>query len=172
MTKRDLFILIIRIFGLYWMIQTVLFLLPNQVFVLLQMKDPKVIVWVVGSVVLILGLLIVLMLFSGKLVDALKLGKGFDDERIELGNLKPFDFYRIGLFFLGGLFALRQLTVLLHGIMTFFKNDQAGIANTSADNLQLLSSGLTFFVGFLILSNSATLAKWFANKEQTNNKLT
>lgn len=167
MTKRDFFILIIRIFALYWFVQTVVFLLPGQLILFQNNNDVMMVLWLIGIVVLILALLIVLLVFSNKLVDLLKLSKGFDDNKIELGTIKSFDFYRIGIFFIGGIFMLRQLSALLHGVLAFFKADQVGHTLTSSESLGLVSNVLTVFIGFLLLTNSGRIAKWFAKNEQT-----
>src|SRR5690554_4101016 len=102
MTKRDFFKIIIKLLGLYAAILTLVTVLPNFIsMVLLQTGFTEI--FIVSAVLIILFLFLRFLLFkSNTIIDRLDLDKGFDDDRIELGNFKEGNILMLAIVILGG----------------------------------------------------------------------
>src|SRR6187402_507201 len=116
MTKRDFLILMIKLFGLYSAVTTIFSALPNNIAFSLRYMDAFVMMWLIIATLIAVGLFWVLTFKADKLVDLLKLDKGFADDRIELGNIKAVDIIKTGVFIIGGLLILKSIPGLLSQI--------------------------------------------------------
>ena len=162
MTKRDFFILLIKIFGLYTLMATLFSAFPRQIGFLLQPLVPinlATIIVLIASIVLVLFIFIVLIFSAEKVVKLLKLDKGFDEERIELGKMDSEQLIKIGVFFIGGLVFIEHLPEFLSQTIFAFKASQIGLEHTEQDKMWWLADGLSFLIGFLLLTNYAFIAK-------------
>src|SRR5690554_4793951 len=101
MTKRDFFILLIKVFGLFTLITSVFSGIPSSVTLALMGVDFVSILWIMLAATAVGGLFVVLVFKADRVVQVLRLDRGFDDDRIELGNLKPADVVRIAAFIFG-----------------------------------------------------------------------
>src|SRR5690349_13450048 len=102
MTKKDLFVLLIKLFGLYSAVISLFSVLPNNIMFAFNSVDLISIVWVTVSIAVVLGLFLILIFKANKIVERLKLDSGFEEERIDLGNSKSTDIIKIGTFVIGG----------------------------------------------------------------------
>lgn len=66
-----------------------------------------IVVWAIAVFVVTIGLFWLLTFKADKLVDFLKLEKGFIDDRIELGNLNANNIVKTGTFIIGGLLLIK-----------------------------------------------------------------
>lgn len=82
MTKRDFLVLMIKLFGLYSVVTTIFSVLPNNIVFALGQLDATIAVWVIAVFVVTVGLFWLLTFKADRLVDFLKLEKGFVDDRI------------------------------------------------------------------------------------------
>lgn len=159
MTKRDFFILIIKLFGLY-MIASSLFnwLVFNLSF---AMNDTNMlsILWMIGALAIMVGLLVLLIFKSDKVVNLLKLDKNFDDERVEIGNLNPISIAKLALIIIGGLMVLNNIPLFLSQMLFALKRDSMGTVFQPNDFTNLVTIGIKILVGFLILTNTNGLSK-------------
>jgi len=94
MTKKDFFILAIKLFGLSSALSAVFYALPSNLGNLVyafQSLDWALIILVLIILMVTVGLFIVLIFKAHSVVEILQLDKGFNDARIELGNFKSED---------------------------------------------------------------------------------
>jgi hypothetical protein len=159
MTKRDFLILIIKLFGLYAAVTAIFSTLPNNIVFSLGYIDTFVIVWVLATLVITVGLFWILTFKADRLVDLLKLGQGFTDERIELGNIKSEDILKTGTFVIGGLLFIRSVPGLLSNIFWAFRGEIAGLEFTEKDKVNLGVSALNVILGYLLFTNYELVAK-------------
>src|SRR5690554_3443535 len=121
MTKRDFFILLIKLFGLISIVTTLTSVIPgNMVFVSIS-PDPFTVSWVIVVILVVIGLFSFLVFKAEVLVDLLKLDRGFDDDRIDLGNLGASDVVKLGAFIVGGLLILNNIPAFLSHTLFSFK---------------------------------------------------
>src|SRR5258708_11120243 len=102
MTKKDFFVLLIKIFGLFSAVTSLFSVLPNNIMFALNSVDLISIIWVIVAIAVILGLFIILIFKANKIVELLKLDRGFEEERIDLGDLSSNDIIKIETFVIGG----------------------------------------------------------------------
>jgi hypothetical protein len=82
MTKRDLFILALKLFGVFSIISGIFTTLPGNASIILTNFDLTSIILIVGILVVYISLFVLLILKAGYLVDKLRLSKGFDEESV------------------------------------------------------------------------------------------
>ena len=84
MTKKDFFILIIKLFGLSSAVTNIFSVIPTNIVYALSEFDVISILWITVASVIVVGLFVLLVIKAELVVKFLKLDKGFDDDRIEL----------------------------------------------------------------------------------------
>ncbi len=162
MTKRDLFILTIKLFGLQAIGISLFSVLPSILTVTFRQFDVVVIIWTIILISLV-GLICWSLIYEAdKIVDLLRLSKGFTDDRVELGNIKPRDIIKIGTFIIGGLMVVSNIPELLGlTFWTFMDDDDFG----SKEKYSLTVRGLEIIVGYLLITNVSFFAG-LLNKEE------
>jgi len=115
-------------------------------------------IWLIISTLIVAGLFWLLTFKADKLVDLLKLDKGFAEDRIELGNIKAIDIIKTGVFIIGGLMILKSIPALLSQIFWAFKGDIAGQEFTAEDKFNLTVNGLNLLLGYLLFTNYDVVA--------------
>ncbi|WP_431125428.1 hypothetical protein [Flagellimonas flava] len=172
MTKRDFFRIIIRLFALYLLLLTIFNYIPTNVSYLTFELSIWPVLIILGSAILMIVLFLFLLQKSDTVIDVLKLDKGFDDERIELGNLGSLEIVKIALIFIGGFMILDHLPEFLHYCYLGFKKEisATGLSPFEApglaefwDYFRWFVSGVNLLVGYLILSNLGRLARFLVN---------
>ncbi len=172
MTKRDFFRIIIRLFALYLLLLTIFNFIPTNVSYLSYELAIWPVLIILGSAVLMILLFVFLLRKSDSVIDVLKLDKGFDDERIEFGNLGSLEIVKIALIFIGGFMILDHLPEFLHYCYLGFKKEisATGLSPFEApglaefwDYFRWFISGVNLLVGYLVLSNLGRLARFLIN---------
>jgi len=167
MTKREFFILLIKVFGLYSAVATLFSGLPSNVLFGINAEIEIVTyVWLVAVTFLVAGLFWILIFKADKLVDLLKLEKGFSDERIELGNIKSQDIIKIGVFIIGGLLIIKSVPLLLNQLFGSFKGEIIGQEFSARDKFNLGVSVLNLLLGYLLFTNYDTIARRLNKKKE------
>ena len=166
MSKRDFFILIIKLFGLYSIITSLFSGLPSQLYFISQSFDPLSLTIGLISVSLIIGLFIFLISKANKVVCLLKLEKGFEEDRIEIGKLDSEQIAKIGAFIVGGLVFLNHLPTFLSQTIFSFKASQMGLVQSERDKMLWLADGLNIVIGYLLLTNFEYVGKRIGNNKK------
>ncbi|MCR9154806.1 MAG: hypothetical protein NXI09_11900 [Bacteroidetes bacterium] len=166
MTKRDFFILLLKIFGLYSLIASLFSALPGQLSFLIQSLDPISLIIMTVSIVIVLGLFALLIFKADKVVNLLKLDRGFDEERIELGKIDSDQIIKIGTFVIGGFLLLDHLPTFLSQTIFAFKASQIGLDHNDQDKTIWLANGVNIIIGYLLLTNYDFVAKGLKTKKK------
>lgn len=153
MTKRDFFILIIKVFGLFWVVTSLFSVIPNNISFALMDIDLFTLLWISIAISVAVGLFLILIFKADKIVQILKLEKGFDNDKIEFGNLKPIDIIRIGTFIIGGLLILENIPAFLSHALFALKGDVIGLKYPLQNKFNWAVSGLNILIGFLLITN-------------------
>ena len=159
MTKKDFFILIIKLFGLFSVVTSLFSILPSNISFAMMNIDALSILWIVVVIVVVVGLFLVLIFKADKIVRLLKLDKGFDDDKIEIGSLRATDIIKLGTFIIGGLLILDNIPAFLSHLLFAFKRDIIGLEYNTQDKFNWAVSGLNLVIGFLLLTNYNFVAK-------------
>lgn len=158
MSKKDFFILTIKLFGLFSLVTSIFSVIPSNISFALMDIDIVSIMWIMIAATTIGGLFVLLVFKAEKVVQALKLDKGFDDNRIELGNLKSTDVIKIGTFIIGGLLLLNNIPGFLSHTLFAFKGKNVGIEYKMEDKFNWAVSAINLIIGYLLLTNYSFVA--------------
>jgi len=155
MTKRDFFIIIIRVFGLYVLINTIFFLPTSIDNILMSFKynDFSVFLLVVLLLFFSIALFVFLLFYTGKIVTFLKLDKGFDDNRIEISHLTLDDLLKFAIVIIGGMLIMNNISGFITYLSYFFK---LKALHASVENFSYLNFAISFLniiVGYLLITN-------------------
>jgi hypothetical protein len=126
------------------------------------------VIWIIIVITIIIGLFVLLVFKAEKIVGLLKLDKGFDDDRIELGNLTSASVIKIGSFVVGGLMILHNIPAFLGHALWAFKGEIRGIPYDRKDYFNWMVSGLNVLIGFLLVTNYGFVAKLLRSKGEDN----
>lgn len=168
MTKRDFFISIIKLFGLMSIITTLFSVIPGNFSFALMYMDIFSFVWMAFAIIVVVGLFVFLVFKSDRVVDLLKLDKGFDDEKIELGNLASLDIVKIGTFIIGGLLIIENIPDFLSHTLFAFKGSIVGKVRGEEDNFLWAVSGINILLGFLLITNYSFVARLLKTTNKEN----
>ena len=167
MTKKDFFILIIKIFGLFSVVSSLFSILPSNISFALMDFGFFSLIWIAVVLVVIIGLFVLLIFKAEKVVKLLKLDKGFDEDRIDFGNLKSVDIIKIATFIIGGLLILHNIPGFLNHTFFAFKGNIAGVDyHTPKEIFDWIVSGMNLIIGYLLLTNFEFVAKIFKTKKE------
>lgn len=165
MTKRDFFIIIIKLFGLFSVVTSIFSVIPSNISFALMDIDLVSVIWIIVTIFTVIGLFVLLIFKSDKVVKLLKLDKGFDDERIEIGNLNTNSIVKLAVIIIGGLLILDNIPAFLSHTLYAFKGDIVGINYDIMDKFNWAINGINLVLGFLLLTNYNTVSKILRIKE-------
>lgn len=166
MTKRDLFIVLIRIFGLLVVIRMLFSTLPMTLSYSFQDFSFWQLVWILSLSALTVGMFALLVLKTGKIVDILRLERGFEEDRIELGPINPVVIVRIGIFLIGGILIIHNITSFLTDLFVLFSiragsNQFIGSMTTPVYH-GLGVSSINLLLGYFLVTRYSDIARWFS----------
>lgn len=172
MTKKDLFRLIIKLFGLYSLISAIFHFIPNYVILVFRVPDFVGLVWIV-SVIVIFGFLFLFLLFKpDSIIKAFKLDKGFDEDRIEFQNFGTENIVKLAVILFAGLLIINNIPTFLSNtyfsIKSFVQQNQLESSFNTNDYIYWATSGISIFIGYLLLTNYKSVAKFLVRKESEN----
>lgn len=153
MTKKDFFILLIKLFGLYSIVTAIFVSLPRNFSFVLMDFGFKTVIYFVLILAVIIALFVLLIFKSPYLVKILKLEKGFDDERLELGNLTSTEIVKIAVIIIGGFLIIDNIPVFLNQVFTAFYLNINSHQMSAMSNWGWIVSGLKILLGYLMITN-------------------
>lgn len=169
MTKRDLLILILKVFGLYIAVDAVFTTLPGVIALGFSgeagIGDYSRAMW---TVLLTIGLLWLLNVKTGSIVDSLKMQQGFSDDRVDMTNIRPEDILKISVIITGGLLLLRSVPSLATQLYGWVQGEVAKQERSSKDKIDITVSSINFLVGLTLLSNRAAIARLLNRDKEEN----
>jgi|GEM_PF-2245330 len=125
---------------------------------------------------LAIAVIAVLLLFKADpLVRILKLEKGFDDERINLGKIKGENILKLAIIIIGGYILISSIPSFLNQSYFVFKDliERKGSIPISpileyqyVDYYQFSNSIISLFLGYLVITNSTTISKLLSKNDQ------
>jgi hypothetical protein len=174
MTKKDLFRLIIKIFGLYSVITIVFSVIPANISFVIRDLDFVGLVWIIGSVIVIFSLFGFLIYKPDKIIGWLKLDKGFDDDRIDFQKFNSSNILKLASIVIGGILLIDNIPSFLSHTLFGFKS---AVSNNINDNVIKYSlndyiywamSFLNILLGYLMVTNYNYISKILKEKEEEN----
>lgn len=176
MTKKDFFIIVIKVFGLYAFITTLFSALPHNIFYIIMPKYANTnlidIVFLIGIIITICGLIYLLLAKAHHISSILKLEKGFDDDKIDFGSLNSLDIIKFSILIIGGLLFIKNIPIFLnHAFFAFkfsagneFHNQTMLKYNKHRDYIDWAISGANLVVGYLLIFNFKKISNYLNKK--------
>ncbi len=176
MTKKDLFRLIIKIFGLYYVITILFSVFPSNVGLVISQMDFIGIVWLIVSLIAIILLFMFLIYKPDKIISWLKLDKGFDDDKIEFQNFNNSNILKLAIIVIGGIMLIQNIPAFLSNSLFAFKSSVGNGLNDNLfkfglrDYIRWAISFLNIILGYWMLANYNYISKMFKDKDNNNIK--
>ncbi len=170
MTKKDFFILIIKIFGLYSIITSLFFSIPQNIsFVFAGYGrgiDLYSLIYFIAILAFIIGLFVFLIFKSEVIVRLLKLEKGFDTNSIELGKLTGKEIIKIATVIIGGFLIINNLPAFVQQSLNAFYYEIQTQTIESLNKWNWFINGANLLIGYLLITNLDFVAKLLDNKSK------
>lgn len=160
MTKRDTFIFIIKLFGLYFLVNTLFALIPEAFNASALESVGVYMIYILVSAFISICLLATLLYNAPKMVSFFRLDKGFDSDNFNLGDLKPTAILRLGLIIVGCSLMAQNIPFFITHAVLWFSRDVVGNIYVGGDNFSLLSRLISIILGYVMVVNS----QWMAAK--------
>ena len=175
MTKKDFFRLLIKIFGVFALISTIFSALPSNISFVINEIDLIGIIWLVGTLVIVVVLFILLVYNPDTIIKWLKLDRGFDDDRIEFQNFNTNNILKLAIIVIGGILLLKNIPAFLsHTLFAFksqmqsdFMNDRIMKYGELRDYIYWLTSFINVVLGYLMITNYSSISRWLSKRKSS-----
>ena len=164
MTKRDFFILLLKVVGLFLLLSNVFTAIPSLATYIAMYETGHLIILALAVALIIIGLFVLLVQKADRLVDWLNLTKGFDEDRIEFGNLDRKNLIALASMLFGGYLIVSAIPNILTGLISAFYSDINYIPFTLTDKVNLAIEGAYAVIGYLLITNAHRVSNWMINK--------
>ena len=177
MTKRDLFRILIKIFGLYSIINVTFSALPNNVFFVFREIDIIGIAWFLITLIVIILLFLFMIYKPDKIINWFKFDKGFDEDRIDFQNFNNINILKLAVIIVGGITLIYNIPVFLSNTFFAFKSSLGKEYNTTTfpygnlrDYIHWTTSSINMVIGYLMLTNYNYIIKILKEKDKEKDK--
>lgn len=173
MTKKDFFRIIIKLFGLYGLIISLFYLLPNSFQYTVYGLEYMIVALVILAFIIIVCIYVIIIQKTDWIIKVLKLDKNFDEDRIELGNFKSIQLYQLALIIIGGYLIIDYFPSFLRDIYVAFKKAVSRFNLSPAEQIildneyhtfNIVMGAISIVLGYLMISNNKRLANWLDKK--------
>jgi len=171
MTSKDLFTIILKVLGLFF-IRDFLALLPQVYAVFLIISDETTMreaIWTFVFTVIevfVYGLVSYCLIFkTGFVIYKLKLDKGFDQETIGL-NIHRSTVLSISIIVIGGLLVVDEIPILCRQLFTYFQQKRLSYGMTHPQIAYSVISAVKIIIGLLLMGNQRLLVNFIERKRK------
>jgi hypothetical protein len=165
MLKKDFFVLIIKLFGLYSMIIVLFNILPqNFSYASSFGVDSLMILLPVIIAIVTIGLFVLLLFFAPKIVSFLKLEKDFDSENIDFKDFSEDSIIKLSSIIVGGITVIDNLPSLISYTLFAFSSNNSGQIIEANEKFYWIASLAQILVGLFLIFNYKTISKFLKFK--------
>ncbi|MCU4162347.1 hypothetical protein [Carboxylicivirga caseinilyticus] len=159
MTKKDFFILIIKLFGLYSVITSAFITIPQNISLLMMDFNLVSLIFISLAVAIPITLFVFLIFKSHRIARMLKLEQGFDTDTLELGKLNSNEIVKIAVLIIGGIMILNNLPHFIFQSVSWFQSEMRNNILNTPDNWKWFVSGFNITIGYLLITNVRLVVK-------------
>ena len=171
MTKKDFFRIIIKLFGLYWIMTSLLNPLPTVISILLKGFDPFYFQYIIGYFILCILLFLLLVIYTDKVIKWLKLEKGYDEDLIDFSNFNVGNILKLALI-------IFSFILIINNVSTFFTqtyyvvklkfsmNVSDTVGYNSQNDYVWAKSFIDMLIGYIILTNYPAISRFLVKITQ------
>jgi hypothetical protein len=161
MTKRDFFMLTIKLFGLFAVIKSLFEFIPMMII----SPDPRAIYVYIELTATVIVLSLILIFKSDKIVHLFKLDKGFEEEWMGFENITSVGVVKIGTFIIGGLLFVQNVPQFLIQSYNALSYDANDMQSSAFNGKVMVLCCLNLAVGYLLITNYQFVSK-ILNREK------
>ena len=175
MTKKDFFRIIIKLYGLYWLVNSIFSI--SQITYFYTGSGPDILAWLYSAGVLILAIIIFVLLIVGadKIIQWLKLDKGFDDDLIEFQNFNVQNILMLSIILIGATMIVDNIGMFLNqlylSVKVFMANQTDLITINGQSSYHFWQSLVKIILGYILLTNYPTISKFLLKITQKKEEI-
>ena len=162
MTVKDLFRIVIKLFSLYLIISTLFSTIPYYLSSAYYADGLVILLTYLGALAIILGLVVVLLVNTDRVIDWLKLDKGFDKELINFSDFDSFVLLKLGFFIIGGFLLIDYIPEFLVQTYWALRFDIDGAESSFDAKFDWGISAINITIGFVFVTNYERMARIFS----------
>ena len=168
MTKKDLFKIILKLYGLFSFIEVVI-QIPNISYYL-YLDSSNEFSWIMLTVPAVSLIVVCILLIKPEIViNLFKLDKGFDNNEFTNNSFDEKGITKIALIIIAVYLIVSNIGAFISQILFSFKES---VSRNSLDNLIvtfnpypvnyqiMINSGISLLVGFILLTNHTRISRW------------
>jgi len=164
MTIKDLFRLLIKIMSLYFFIIAAYSSLPTIFIMAIGDKNPYSLITIITSILISTGFFIFLILKADWIIRVLKLDNGFDNEKIDITEIRQKHIFNLAVIVIGGVLFLTNFPIVLTNIVMMFKYSAKVNGETSdlfvfKNEMQIGIYFLNTILGYLMITNHSKISQ-------------
>ena len=170
MTKKDLFRIIIRFFGLYSLIFALTSVLPMIPFVLFTGSiDIGVAVGVTIGILLLVALFVLVIGFPDVIINLLKLMNGFDDDQFVCNKESIFKLIGVILFITGGYLIIDNAVSLVVTVYNQISGSKFFSFFQVSEYVNIFKQIVLLVIGCYIVGNYKQVTEFFFKEKGSKN---
>lgn len=167
MTKKDFFILVIKLLGLFFLIQTCFIFIPqNAMFFLGFESFWDQALYSIGLFIVIVGIFLAVIYNAEYIVKLLKLESGFDDDRIHFDKLSQKTLVGMSSMILGGYLAVTEFPDFIRISMNVLRIENTYVPNPGIEDFAWLASIIRLFLGLFLVTNYQLIQKLLVKESE------
>lgn len=154
------------------MIITLFTVIPSNIaFLPYSFEDPMLLIFLLGSLALMVGFCLLLIFKAEKVCEYLKLEKGFDSEEFKLSFLSEKTIVKLASILLGGYLVINDVPRFLQNTFNAIKFQSNNMSFDANDQFYWLIGLLRIFIGLFLVMNFTYVQKVLVKKTSPNSTL-
>lgn len=170
MTKKEFWTILIKVFGLYALMNLIFFHFINDIWYLFFNTSTFNIISLVAKTVLPIFLFIALFSNVDNVIRLLKLDKESNQTKIEFGNITASDIVRIAVFIIGGLLVIENTPSFINNAIVAFSDKELGDGFLQPTSYSWSVCATNIVIGCLLMMYKDSIAKFFVKKKEEVNE--
>lgn len=176
MTKKDLFKIILKLYGLYSVIE-ILIQIPNISYYFYYDSGFEF-NWIILTLPIVSLLIVFILLFKPEVViNLFKLDKGFENNNVPTNTFDGKQIAKIALIIIAVYLIVSNIGAFISQVLFSFKESVSQNSleslletfNPNPVNYQIMiNSGISLLIGFILLTNHTRLASWIEKINKKN----
>ena len=171
-TKKDLFRILIKLFGVYLIIETLFSALPSNLFYFTREFDLRTLITILAIIALTIYIFSALTFNPDKIIKWLKLDQGFDTDDIHINQITTDHIFKLAIILIGGHLIIQEIPIFLSHVYFVFKSsaqpdfmsDFGNDYTNKASYFDWVVSGINLLIGYLLVTNFKKLSDFFNKK--------
>ncbi len=152
---------------MYSMILTLFTFLPSNISNVLMYKEEIWFVFIIlGSILLTMALFLILLFKTNFIIDKLSLDKGFDDDKIILGEFKNEQIFKFAIILIGGFLIVDNFPNVLFEMINIFKTKSSSnsIYGYEVDYFSFIVGIINVIIGLFLVTNYKSISGYLDKK--------